>query len=924
MSDVLKYLILGLGPAGFYALLAHGAVLVYRGSGVVNFAQGGFALVGGYVFYDTRDFLPAWAAALVATAAAAALGLLVQLFVMWPMRRSSPLARVIATLGILAAITQTILIIYGPNPLYVNGFLPKSAVMITDSVIVAQDRIWLFGIALGLTAVLWIVYRFTRFGLGTSAVAENQIAVAALGWSPKLVAAVNWAVGAALAGFAGVLLVPITSLSPDVLSLAIVPALSAALVGGFASFPLTFLGAALIGVLEAEALRWVSTPGWSTAVPFLVIIAMLVIRGRALPVRSFLSDRLPSVGSGRRRPPWIIVALALAASSAVLFTPKWADALTTSMIIATICLSLVVVTGYAGQISLAQYALAGVGALISSRLAVSAGLPFPLALALGVLLTIPMGLVVALPALRARGVNLAVATLGLAVVIESVVLGNPDLTGGAIGLRIPEVKVFGLDVQSVAHPDRYAIVCVLCFVGAAVVVANVRRGRAGRHLLAVRDNERAAASIGVSVVGAKVYAFGVGAGIAALGGGLAIFRNSYVEFTQFSVLQSINVVVLSVIGGIGFVFGAVTGGLIASGGIVEVILKRFFDLTQQWQLILGLFLVVQLMVVPNGIAHHQVEVIEALMHRLRRRLTRDTPTASEDGTAVSVAPKLLELRNVTVQFGGTRALSDLSLSLRPGEILGLIGPNGAGKTTLIDVATGFVRPRSGEVLLDGKSVSHLSAQRRARQGLVRSWQSLELFGVMTVEENIRSAGEAGNVWAYIRDLISPRRRPMSPAARASVRQFGLTDVLDRRPDELPYAVRRLVGIARSVALAPSVLLLDEPTAGLDEASTAELAEMIRRLSRDWGMAVLLIEHDVSMVMTTCDRVIAIDFGREVVTGSPDDVRHHPVVIESYLGAHGEAVADRVGSVAMATVQHADRETMSLASALPGSDVRDAR
>ena len=882
MSDVIKFTVLGFGASAVYALMAAGVVLVYRGSGVVNFAQGGFALVAGYAYFDLHGHVPTWLAILIPITLAAACGLVTEMAVMWPMRHSSPLAKVIATLGVLAVITEAAQLRYGDQQRFVDGFLPSASVRLGESIVLPADRLWLFAIATALTVLLWAWSRYSRFGLATSAVGENQDAVAALGWSPRMVAAVNWTLGAALAGLAGVLLVPISSVSPAAFALTIVPALCAALVGGFSSFLLTLGGALIIGVLESQTTRWMPAQGWNVAVPFLVIIALLVLRGRALPLRSFMSDRLPAVGTGRISAGWCAGAIALAAASLFVFSPSWVDAVTTSAIFAIIALSLVVVTGYAGQISLAQFALAGMGALFSSRLAAVFGLPFPLALVLGVALTIPLGILVSLPALRARGVNLAVATLGLAVVMQTVILGNPDFTGGLMGTAIRPPSLFGLDLLSVVHPQRYALVCLGLLLLASLMVANIRRGRSGRQLLAVRDNERAAASIGVNVVGAKVYAFAVGAGLAALGGVLIAFRNPAVEFSQFSALGSIAAVMLTVIGGVGYIAGAAVGGAIVAGGMVEDILLHFLNLSGVWSLIIGALLVVQIVLVPDGLVHHQ---IQSLRHFIGRFKTQHllVPPPVRDLPAIRVAARTLELRNISVRFGGNLAVDGVNISVKPGEVVGLIGPNGAGKTTLIDVATGFVRPSSGEVLLDGQVISTLSAQKRVHLGITRAWQSLELFSVMTVEENLRTAAEPGSFSAYLADLVRPRRAPLPDIALAVIQRCALQDVLDAYPDSLPYATRRLVGIARAVATAPSVLLLDEPAAGLDDASTLELGQLIRDLAHQWGIAVLLVEHDVAMVMRTCDRVVAVEFGHEIVTGTPDEVRSHPRVIEAYLG-----------------------------------------
>lgn len=892
MSDVVKFMLLGLGASAVYSLIASGVVLVYRGSGVINFAQGGFALVAGYAYYDLHGKVPLPLAILIPILLAALCGLVTQLAVMWPMRHSSPLARVIATLGVLAVITEAAQMRYGDQQKFVGGFLPSHSLRISESIILPVDRLWLFAIATALTAGLWAWSRYSRFGLATSAVGENQDAASALGWSPRLVAGVNWTLGAALAGLAGVLLIPISSVSPSAFALTIVPALSAALVGGFSSFWLTLGGALLIGLLESQTTRWVSTPGWNVAVPFLVIIAILLLRGRALPMRSFLSDRLPAAGSGRIHVGGCLTAIGLAVASLFLAPPSWVDAVTTSAIFAIISLSLVVVTGYCGQISLAQLALAGMGALFSSRLAAVFGLPFPLALVLGVALTIPVGILVSLPALRARGVNLAVATLGLAVVMQSVVLGNPDLTGGLMGTSLKPPTLLGLRIESVVYPARYAMVCLGLLLLACLVVANIRRGTAGRQLLAVRDNERAAASVGVNVMGAKVYAFAVGAALAALGGVLIAFRNPAVEFSQFSALGSISAVMVTVIGGLGYIVGAVVGGSLVPGAAVEDILLHFVRLDGKWTLILGILLVLQIVLVPDGLVHQQVQAIRHFLARHRTTAPgagdlADAARALGEISAVRATPRVLELRNIGVRFGGTVAVEGVSISLHPGEIVGLIGPNGAGKTTLIDVATGFVAPTTGEVLLDGRNISMVSAQQRVHLGVARAWQSLELFSVMTVEENLRTAAERGSLGAYLADLVWPRVRPLPDMARAAIQTFGLQDVLQAYPDALPYATRRLVGIARAVAAGPSVLLLDEPAAGLDERSTRELSVLIRALARSWGIAVLLVEHDVAMVMETCDRVVAVEFGREIVTGTPEVVRKHPRVIEAYLGQPAE-------------------------------------
>jgi ABC-type branched-subunit amino acid transport system ATPase component/ABC-type branched-subunit amino acid transport system permease subunit len=887
MAGVLQFALLGLGGAAVITLLSSGVVVIYRGSGVVNFAQASFAIAGGYAYFDLQSRgVPTAAAVILAVLVAAAIGMCTELAVMWPMRKSSPLARVVATLALAVVISQVVDIRYGDTPGQVSGFLPTSPVHIGSIATIPQDRIWLLGLAIVVTAALGALYRYTRFGLATSAVAENQDSVAALGWSPRYIAAINWTIGGALAGFAGVLFVVINGVSQDALSVAIVPALCASLVGGFSSFWLTFVGALIVGIGQSEVTRYVSAPGWSTCVPLVIIILILAVRGNALPERSFRLDRLPRVGSGRINPVGLVVTLALAIGSVYLFGASWANAVITTSIAGVVIASLVLLTGYAGQVSLAQYALSGMGALASSRLAAAAGLPFIWALVLGVALTIPLGTLIALPALRARGLNLAVVTLGFAVVFDAAVLSNINYTGGVNGTTLNPPTLFGISFDSMVYPQRYAVLCLVALTAVCVVIANIRRGITGRRLLAVRENERAAASLGISAVNVKVFAFATAAGIAACGGVLAAFQFTYVDFLQYSPLTDMSYLMFAVIGGLGYAVGAINAGVLVTAGAGEVIVQHFFSVTNWWQLILGTLLLVQLVFTPDGISRAQADTIRRIRQRLgwQRPGPRQVLAAPAERSSWHAAPKVLQLTDIVVDFGGNRALNGVCLTVHPGEVVGLIGPNGAGKTTLIDVATGFVKPRSGEIRLADRRIDGLSAQARARGGLSRSWQSQELFIDLTVEENLRAAIDPASFWPYLTDIFRPRRGQVTETLASVVDKFELEPVLASFPEQLPYATRRLVGIGRAVASGPSVLLLDEPAAGLDESSTRELGELIRQLATEWKMGILLVEHDVSLVMNTCDRIVAIDFGSEIASGTPEEVRKNQMVVEAYLGS----------------------------------------
>jgi sulfate-transporting ATPase len=897
MSEFIQFALLGLGLAAVYTLIAQGVVLIYRGSGVVNFAQGTFAMAGAYVYFELHSRGYGFAvAALGAIATGAVFGLGMQTFVMRPLRTASSLTRVMATLGVFIAIQAGAAIRYGDSIHSVPPFLSHSRIDL-GSFSIQVDRIELYGIAVALTLALASFKRWSLTGLATSAAAQNERAAMCLGWSPNSLAALNWTIGGAVAGFAGVLIAPITGLLVLNLSLLIVPALAAALLGRFDSFGLTLLGATGIGAAQSLSVRYVTQTGAGDAIPFLVIIAILVITGRSLPLRSHLNEKLPQISSGRIKPVWLIgSAVLLGFLFTEVFSRPYTDAFTVSLGVAIVLLSLVVVTGYAGQISLAQFALAGLGCYVTAKLVVSEHWPFWLAGIAGIAAAVVFGAIFALPALRTRGVNLAVVTLGLAVVVQRMLFENPDYTGGFNGIIVPPTKLFGLKIDTLTHPVNYGLVNLGALVIALVVVGNLRRSSTGRRLIAIRTNERAAASLGISVVGGKVYAFAVAAGIAALGGILIGFRTPIIVFDSFNALQSVYAVAWAVIGGLGFLLGPLSGSTLAPGGAGSLFNQLLQGIDRWLLLIGGIFVVVILLANPDGLipAHAKQgrwigRKLNPIIGPIRRRVPRSkAANLAEEihalaGERERVPPEVLDVRGLTVRYGGVVAVDEVSLTVQPGQIVGLIGPNGAGKTSLIDAVTGFTRPSAGTVMLGGREITRVSAYKRVRAGLARSWQSLELFESSTVLENIQVASDERQWHDNVRALVWAGGAKLTPAAAAALEEFRLVDHLGSRPEDLSYGQRRLLGIARTTALNPSILMLDEPVAGLDEQESKEVGLLVRRLAQEWGFGVLVVEHDMSFVMTVCDHIVVIDFGRMIASGTPEEVQRDPAVIAAYLG-----------------------------------------
>jgi ABC-type branched-subunit amino acid transport system ATPase component/branched-subunit amino acid ABC-type transport system permease component len=977
VSSVVEYAVLSLGAGGVYAWVALGTVVIQRGAGVLNFAQGALLMFAAYVFNDRRGSWGVWPAALVSVLLVSGISLAAYVLVMRPLRRAAPLTRTVATLGLLVVLQACALLLFGTDSKPTAPVLPDGSVSVLGTT-VGQDRLFIVGGALVLTVALWVFFRSTTVGLAITAAAENPRAMSTLGWSADLFAAGSWCVGGAIAGVAGIITAPTQGpLSATNLILLVVPGLAAAVVGSFRSFPVVFLGAIGLSLLELEtrvqlSSRYSWLQGLEKAVPLAVVVGVLAGRGSSIPERGHQAEERPELGSGRVHVPALLVALTVVGAGLLtFFSVGWTNALTANLGWAIVMLSVVVLVGYTGQLSLGQLAFSGVAALIAGRLVATTGVPFWLALVLGVAGTVPIGLLFALPALRTRGLNLAVVTLSLAVAVEQIAFKRgytSPAPGGAkdVGLLGAftkntegtvvqgRVSLFGIDLDRIEHPTSYAFFALACFVLSALAVANLRRSRAGRRLIAVRTNERAAASLGISIVGAKLYAFGLSAALAGLGGIVLAFQQRNLGFGngEYDPFTSVLVVAFAVVGGVGFVSGAFLGaqlmpatlgaaasralsdGLVKLGGglrVVAALLAGLLgipvgravgrsaprarwaglvvfaglgivfatriatwlrELDRYLPLVGGVVLIVLLLQNAGGMASGTRRTLEE--HRRGGRRPAQALPAVDTGHG-GVTPGTLTVQGLTVRFGAVVAVDDLSFTVRPGQIVGLIGPNGAGKTTVVDAITGYNHVATGSISLQGRSLDHAAAHQRARAGLSRSFQNLELFEDLTVVENIRAASDPRDVAAYLTGLVKPGGGPLSAAATAAIREFGLEDDLHRRVSDLAYGRRRLVAIARAVASSPSVLLLDEPAAGLDEGESRELASLVRRLCDEWGLAVLLIEHDMAFVMGVSDHVVVLDFGRKIAEGTPDQTQRDPAVLRAYLGDADEQAAELSGA-----------------------------
>lgn len=616
------FALLGLGAGAVYAALALGLVLVHRSSGVVNFGHGAMASAATYAFVELSDRgLPFAACLLLAVAGSAVLGLAVYAAVFRPLRDAPAIAPVVASVGVMVSVQAALVLVFGTENRVVASILPASPVHI-GGLVIPRDRLLLAGVVVGAALALGAVSRWTRVGLASRAAADNTPATALLGWSPSALAAANWVAASVLAALAGILAAPITTLNPATYSLLVVPALAAALVGGLSSFGVTVAAALALGMGQSALLRaqlqwsWLPRVGLREGLPLAVVVVAMAVRGRSLarggggrtgetPRRA----RLPAAGRPRR--PVLAAAAGTAAGVAAAF---WAGselrlALVQSLIGAVVCLSLVILTGYLGQISLAHMAFAGVSGFALSRLGQGAGLPFPLAPVVAAGLAAATGLLLALPALRLRGVNLAAVTLAGAVAVEELVFKNPSLTAGLGATVVPDPRLGPVDLSiggsrlGTGYPrPGFVLLALGVTVAVALATARLRTGVLGRRFLAVRSNERAASVSGVDVTATKLAGFAISAFVAGLAGALLGYSQGQVSFASFGVFISLGYLAVAYLGGVARISGALVGGALAAGGLVFTFLDRLAGFGRYQLLASGLGLVAMAVGYPDGAA----------------------------------------------------------------------------------------------------------------------------------------------------------------------------------------------------------------------------------------------------------------------------------------------------------------------------------
>jgi len=905
-----------------YAVLAAGLVLVYRATRVINFAHGeigafGAALLAKLVLDEHWNF---FLALILVLALGGVIGAAVELGIVRRLFKAPRVIVLVATIGVsqLAFVAQLLL----PRIHHPGRYpSPINRTLRVGTLLLSGEHFMVIAFVPACIVGLMMFLNRTPYGIAIRAAAENPDRAELAGISTKRVSTLVWVIAGVLSTLTAVLINPVRGTIVGIPSEALGPslllrALAAGLFGGLTSVSWALVGGVAIGVVEAILFANVRHPGVVDALLFVLVLVLILVRanhagtdegGWSLAPRvAAIPERLRGMWWVRRIGPLAGGAgLAVALALPLVFTSATRNFLFSRVLIyAIVGLSVTILSGWAGQLSLGQFAFVGLGALTATAL-VGRGMSFPVAVAYATVAGVFAAIAVGFPALRVRGLFLAVTTLAFAVAASNWIFSLHFLTNGQGILIMPRAKLLGvLDLRS---QRTYYYLCLALLVVCTAMVARLRTTGVGRSLIAVRDNESAASSFAVSPTISKLTAFALGGGLAALAGALLAGLEIEVGNNTFGPQLSLQVVAMVVIGGLGSVTGAILGAVYVVG------LPALWNNSPTVGLLTsGVGLLILLLYLPGGLIEVLHRIRDALLGLAARRLP---PAAPVVPVGVSARPlparaagrpsdpdvPALEAADVAVHFGGRSALDEVSITANAGEVVGLIGSNGAGKSTLLNVVSGFVAVDRGSIRLFGTDVTGLPAHERAGHGIGRVFQDARLFSDLTVRETVKIALEA-----HERSELIPSLLGLPPSRRAEDQKtleaadcigfLGLGRYADAFVGNLSTGTRRIVELACLLAQNASLLLLDEPTAGVAQRETEAFGPLIKRIQAELGATIVLIEHDIPLVMSISDRVYCLAAGRCIAEGLPEQVRRDPAVVAAYLGTDQRAIA-RSGAAA---------------------------
>lgn len=557
------------------------------------------------------------------------------------------------------------------------------------------------------------------------------------------------------------------------------------------------------------------------------------------------------------------------------------------------CAGMNIIIGYCGIVSIGHAGLMAIGAYTSSYLSTKYGLSFWLVALIGIVASLIIGSLIAIPTIRAGGVYLSMITIAFGVVIHEVLIRWDGVTGGPLGISgipKPQIGSYTFDLKGM-----YLLVLVIAL-AALLLVRNLRRSSWGRAMIATKENEIAAASLGIRKFKAQYVGFAISSVLAGLAGAIYAHTNSFISPDTYHFPTSVQLVLIVILGGAGRMLGPVIGAAII------VFLPELLDMEKLRMALYGGIMFAVLYFLPKGIAGTIAGWVGA---RLEAYLgpaeteARDSSLADSKLFPNAAAPKavgeaMLVLEGVNKHFGGLHALKDIDITIKAGEVHSLVGPNGAGKTTLLNVISGLYSAEEGRFLLKGQPLVPRSLSSVSELGIARTFQHSRLFKELSVVENVMTgvarSQRSGIAEALLRTPGQLRKeKAMRARAHALLDLIGFEGSRDLPASQLPYGHQRMVEIARALATEPSLLLLDEPAAGMTAAEIEHLERLLQKLVKG-GITVILIEHHMDFVQRVSDTVTVLDFGRVIGTGSPDQMLNDPRVIRAYLGEEEEVAA----------------------------------
>jgi len=898
VSQYLPFIVIGIVSGALYGLSATSLVLTYKTSGIFNFAQGSVSAVAVWAFYwlHVLNGVP-WpiAMAICLIALAPLMGLALELLAR-TLASVNDTIKIASTIGIMLTVLS-LGQIWFPNDPEVPAFLDIKTVRVLG-VYVGYDQIIITVIALIITGCFIYFFKRFRLGMAMRGVVDDPDLVSMTGESPYRVRRWAWVIGTIFASLAGILLSPYYGINTVILTLIVVQAFGAAAIGYFSSIPLAFAGALGIGILGSVLTKFTASYSWLggvvPALPFIVLFIVLIVTPKVkLESRRFVQPR--SWQEAWHAPTRVRLLTGAIFVAFLCVIPSFAGtdlvSYSAGIVEVILMLSLGLLVRSAGIVSLCQAAFAGIGAVAMAHIASPGGIPWFLALLISGLIVVPIGAIVSIPAIRLTGVFLAAATLGFGIAVQDLFFQQTWMFGanGAVETARPSLGKGGLNIGS--DTGFYYVVLIIAL-GAVALTLAIRQGRLGRILRAMSDSQRALEMHGANVNVAKVIVFCVSAFMAAIAGALSSSLYHFAVQGNFDFSVSLELVVLIVIVTVGDPWYAFLGGFNIA------VLPAYLPLSNI-QDILAVFFGVSAMMVPFSVAflnkhatapqrvRNFANRLDILLGGQRDKKTKKPIEFAEIEAPVVEIKEGLEIRDLSVRYGGTRAVTDITLHARGGRITGLIGPNGAGKTTIFNACCGIVKASSGEVHLHGENVTSFSPSKRARRGLGRTFQRVQLFNSLTVRQNLAMGREAGLAGANpFRQVFARRSDAKLVAARVqrAAEITGTNDLLERTVAELSTGQRRLIELARVLAGPFNLILLDEPSSGLDAHETEEFGRVLVRVVEETGAGVLIVEHDMSLVRQICDVVYVIDFGTMIFQGTTTELLASEVVRAAYLGS----------------------------------------